>query len=299
MFRASRAVALATKTGEALPDIGFLRDWHATPDTPNPAQDHRMYRGELVMVAGKPGAFKSMLTLAMVQETGLHALYLSADSDAATQTSRLAANITGHNHKDIRQQMVGNPDALAYYADALQASNVQFSFDSSPDPGTVDDEIDAYVELYDRYPDIIVLDNLRNVWSGADNEYAGYRAILQDLLDKTRSTGSTIIVLHHMLESKGNKSTTPAPRSDIDGKTSQLPELILSVARDGDMFMVSTVKDRHSMDDPEAKTWVTIEAHPDKAQFRAVRQLQDRANEFVGTPPVEDVAWSPTAVLGY
>lgn len=238
-----------------------------------------------------------MLTLAMAQDTGLDTLYISADSDAATQTSRLAANITGHNHRDIRSQMADSVQARDYYAAELDNSRVMFAFDSSPDRGTIEDEVDAYVELHDRYPELIVIDNLRNIWSGADNEYSGYRTVVQDLLDMTRETGATIFILHHMLESKGNKSDTPAPRSDVDGKVSQLPELILSVARDGDTFMVSTVKDRHSMDDPEAKTWVTIEAHPDKAQFKAARQLQDRANEFTRNSPPDQVAWSPTAVL--
>jgi hypothetical protein len=118
VFRANRAVALAKKTGTPLPHVDFLRDWYKDEG------GREIYQGELVMVAGRPGALKSFFSLAFAQATGLHALYMSADSDAATQTARLAANITGHQVRDIRQQMVENPDAETYYANALAPSKV-------------------------------------------------------------------------------------------------------------------------------------------------------------------------------
>lgn len=292
MFRASRAVALATKTGTPLPHVPFLRDWYAE------SGGREIYRGELVMLAGRPGSLKSFTALAFANATGLDTLYISADSDSATQTSRLAANITGHQHKDIRQQMAASPEAEAYYTSALQTSKVMFAFDSNPEYFDIEDEVDACVELYDRYPDIIIADNLRNIYTGSDSEYAGYAIIMQKMLDLTRETGSTVIVLHHMLESgKDNVSTKPAPVSGLDGKVSKLPELILSIALEDDMSKIATVKDRHTKAHPEADQWVTVRADPGRARFEAYRQLQDRANEFTRNSQPEQVAWSPTAVL--
>lgn len=285
MYRASRAVGIAKKTGVPLPEVPFLRDWYLEDGGRN------IYQGELVMIAGRPGSLKSFLSLAFAQGTGLDTLYLSADSDASTQISRLAANITGHQVRDIRQQMADNPEAEAYYAEALAPSRVQWAFDSNPDSWDLEDEISAYVELYDQFPSIIIVDNLRNVYTGQDNEYSGYALIMQKLLDITRETGSTVITLHHMLESgKDNKSTKPAPVSGLDGKVSKLPELILSLALEGNQSRIATVKDRHNQAHPEADAWVTLRADPGRGRFYAQDTLQSLANQFVGTP----VATSPT-----
>lgn len=284
MFRSSRAVHLAKKTGTPLPHVPWLHDWYSEED------GREIYHGQLVMVAGRPGSLKSFFSMAFAQATGLDSLYISADSDASTQISRLAANITGDKVAAIRHNMVENPDAEAYYTRALEGSKVTWAFDSNPDAFDVEDEISAYVELYDRYPAIVIVDNLRNVFTGQDNEYSGYALIMQKLLDITRETGSTVITLHHMLESgKDNKSTHPAPVSGLDGKVSKLPELILSLALEGDQSRIATVKDRHQQAHPEASQWTTLKADPGRARFYRQEPLQSRANAFVGTP----VATSP------
>src|SRR5690606_28201869 len=120
----------------------------------------------------------------------------------------------------------------------------------------IEDEVSAYVELYDRYPDIIIADNLSNVYKTTESEYGGYSDVMQKHLDLTRDTGATVIVLHHMLESgKDNVSTKPAPVSGLDGKVSKLPELILSLAVEENMSKIATVKDRHTKAHPEADVW--------------------------------------------
>src|SRR5690606_2324141 len=125
---------------------------------------------------------------------------------------RLAANITGHQVRDIRQQMVENPDAEAYYANALASSKVMFAFDSNPEWYDIEDEVSAYVELYDRFPDIIIADNLRNVYTSSESEHAGYGDSMHKLLDLTRDAGAAVIVLPRRLASgKDNVATKPAP----------------------------------------------------------------------------------------
>lgn len=243
-------MALAAKTGVPLPHIAALRDFYRT--------GAEFYRGSVVMIAGQPAAFKSMFTLNVVNAMGVSCLYISADSDAATQISRLSAMLTKDESRGIRTALEG-PGA-DYYAEALKASRVQFSFDSNPDMFDIHDEVSAWVELYDEYPDVIVVDNLRNVYSGSETEHSGYKAIQQQLIDISRQTGACIVTMHHMSESGGQRSTDPAPRSAIDGKISQLPDMILSVAREEDQFRMVAVKNRHNPDDPEAKreNWLTL-----------------------------------------
>lgn len=277
MFRASRSVALAGKTGEPLPRAEFLRDWYAAEERPN-----EFYRGTLVMVAGMPAAYKSMFTLHLVHSLNLPTLYVSADSDAATQIGRLTAMITGHSTSSARHHIATDPDYAERVTKELESSNVQFSFDSNPEYWDIEDEINAWVELYDMYPEVIVIDNLRNVYSGQDNEHGGYKAIQQKLVDLSRDTGACIITMHHMKEGNGRKSTDPAPRNAIDGMISQLGDMILSVAREEDQFRMVAVKNRHNVDHPEAdqKYWTTLKVEGSTARFSAQESLQSRANQF-------------------
>lgn len=243
------------------------------------------------MVAGMPAAYKSMFTLNLVHEMKVSCLYISADSDAAVQISRLAAMVTHDMSRGIREALEGA--GADYYADQLSESMVQFSFDSNPDMFDIEDEISAWVELYDEYPEVIVVDNLRNVFSGADNEHGGYKAIQQRLIDISRETGACVITMHHMLEGNGRKSTEPAPRNAIDGKIAQLPDFIFSVARDGDAFYMSVVKDRNNQDYPEADRVHMLRVDRPIASFYAYDAVEVRAAQ------IEAAAenWTPTTVL--
>lgn len=254
-------MALAAKTGEPLPQVEALKDFYAS--------GAEFYKGSVVMIAGMPAAFKSMFTLNVVHEMRVSCLYISADSDAATQISRLAAMITKDQSRGIRSAIAETEAGASYYGEALADSMVQFAFDSNPDAYDIQDEIDAWVELYDEYPEVIVVDNLRNVFSGADNEHSGYKTVQQKLIDISRETGSCIITMHHMSEAGGRKSTDPAPRSAIDGKVSQLPDMILSVAREDDQFRMVAVKNRHNPDHPEAEQphWQTLRVDGSTASF--------------------------------
>lgn len=291
MYKASRAVGLAQSTGEALPHVPHLRDFYATGG--------ELFMGSVIMVAGQPAAMKSMFVLSVVEAMEVSCLYLSADSDPVTQTSRLAANITGVVHSSVRETMTTDPDQAARWAKVLESSRVQFAFDSSPDVYDIESEISAWVELYDEYPKVIVIDNLRNVYTGQDSEHSGYKMVQQALIDLARETGSCVITMHHMSESNGQKPTEPAPRSAIDGKISQLPDIILSVAREGDQFRLVTVKARHWPDDPTAQreSWVTLRVDGSTVRFYAQDSLQSRANQFV-TPSINHEPWSAEALSG-
>lgn len=276
MYRASRAVGLARETGEALPHVPQLRDFYET--------GAEFYQGSVVMVAGMPAAFKSMFTLHLVHTMDVPTLYLSADSDPVTQLSRLSGMITGITTSSIRDAMTTDAAQAARFRQELDSSKVQFGFDSNPDIFDMESEVSAWVELYDEFPQVIVVDNLRNVYTGQDSEHSGYKMVQQSLIDLARETGACIITMHHMSEANNRKSTDPAPRSAIDGKVSQLPDMILSVAREEDQFRLVAVKNRHNPDHPEAERdhWLTMRVDGATARFFAQDSLQSRANALAG-----------------
>lgn len=280
-------MGLAAKTGDPLPLVPQLRDMYD--------RGNLLYRGSVVMVAGMPAAYKSMFVLNLVHTMNIPTLYISADSDASVQISRLAAMITKHPSRQIRTAL---EEAPAYYETVLAQSRVQFSFDSNPDAYDIESEINAWVELYDEYPEIIVVDNLRNVFSGADNEHGGYKVIQQRLIDIARETGACVITMHHMKEGGEGKyarsSTWPAKRKDVDGMVNQLPDFILSVAREGDIFRLVPVKDRNGSDDPEVmEPPVELRVDTSTASFYPYDSMQQRIDQIQAAAE----NWSPTDIL--
>lgn len=148
------------------------------------------------------------------------------------------------------------------------ASNpIQWCFDSSPSLQDVADELDAYVELWDEYPPVIVVDNAMNIEGSSDEGSGGLRFVLSELHRLGRETGSAVLVLHHARE-EGNP-LEPSPREKVQGKVAQLPEIILTVALDGEEFKIAPVKNRNGFQDPTGKTYRRLTAIPEKATFTA------------------------------
>lgn len=272
-YTAKRGVRLAKRTADPLPQV----EWMA----PLYENGYNFYRGMVSMVCGVPGSMKSMFTLAFANATGLDTLYFSADSDAASQLSRLAAMNSGVDSHYARTHL-----DTAEGVKALEGSRIQFCFDDNPDLPSMQDEVDAWVEKYNSFPDIIVVDNLRNVWAGegSGSEHAAYKATQQMMIKIARYTGACVITLHHMVlpsaadKNADDKMRYPRAQYDIDGKVSQYPDFILSVAKDGNEFRYAVVKDRYSQFDSSGKTYHEAVVDGATGTFQRGYSLQQRAN---------------------
>lgn len=259
MQPAGRALVGARATGDPLPEIPELSELKRV-------FDFAPRRGQLLMVAGQPGSQKSGLALWMVQRWNLPTLYVSADMAQHTAVVRLASLVTGHTKSTVAQGLDVGADG--YYQEVLADLPITFCFDSAPDLEDVHEELDAYVELYDAWPDVIVIDNLMNVTVDHENEWSGLRLVLIELHALARMTGAAVVVLHHMSEAVG-KSDVPMPRRALHGKVSQLPEVILSIAVDPaeSSLKVAVVKNRDGRADASADRFIRLSAEMDKTRF--------------------------------
>jgi hypothetical protein len=255
---AGRAARNAAKVGDPLPHIDVLEPLYS--------EGVEFYRGSLTMIAGLPGAQKSMFAMWYAQQLNIPTLYFSADSDAATMTSRMASAVSDTDSGTIRNEYM-NDTRREYYADLLAASNICFCFDSAPGVGDIGDELDAYITLFGRLPELIVIDNLMDVYSGAEAEHVGNKSTLKDLKELARVSGAAVFVLHHMSEANTDPAY-PAPRSALQGKVSQTPALVLSLAVEGDAFRISVVKNRNGKATPNAMDYYTLLTDPAHATFK-------------------------------
>jgi len=222
------------------------------------------------MVAGRSGTQKSGFALWWTCQMNLKTLYLSADMSAFTASARIASMMTGLTTDGVEAQMHEGGDARADVLDSMGNLNLTFSFGPITWPG-VDAEIEAYVELHNAYPEMIVLDNLMDV-EGAASDYAVQMDVMQNVTDLSRATGAAILVMHHSSDKSWDARTDPwAPpsRDQIKNGMSEKPELTLSVALNprSHEFRIAILKQRMGFSDPTASSYASLKCDPSRTRF--------------------------------
>lgn len=212
--------------------------------------------GQVVMLAGPPGAGKSTIALTAALrwgQLGIPGLYFSADSDEDTMAARAAAAITGHPTRDVEA-------TIAYglyreeYGPILADIPVRFEYDSEPSMEDIGNACTAFLEVWGHHPHYVVVDNLMNVAGDSDVEVQVQKKVMRDLHWLARKLRCCVVVLHHTSEQNADHVISAPPRSAIQNKVTQLPALVLTTANNNGEMYVAVVKHRHGEQDPQAKT---------------------------------------------
>ena len=228
--------------------------------------------GQVIMIAGRSGTQKSGFALWLAARWNLPTLYFSADMSAFTASARLASMLTGHTTEMVESGMAsGRRD---YYLDRLNTLNMQLSFGSPITWNNVNQELNAYVELWDSLPQVMVFDNVMD-FDGAESDYKEQMAVVSSATDLTRDTGATVILLHHATDKSWDARSdpwNPPNRAEVKNGLAEKPELTLTVGLDPHSFYykVACVKQRMGPSDPTAQTWALLRARPDVTRFEAM-----------------------------
>lgn len=221
----------------------------------------RFRRGQVTMIAGQPNSGKSMLALYYSVKANVPTLYISADTDAYTTAIRAASVITGNQVSNV-EEAFNSGAGYEFYQDELQSlKHLQFSFDPSPTLDDIELAVEAYGEAFGEYPHLLIIDNLMNVAALHDNEWTGMRDIAKAMHHIARATDAAVFMLHHTSEGEGRPEYPPS-RKSIQGKISQLPEMILTVALDHDSseYRVACVKNRFAKNSPSGENYTILYA---------------------------------------
>lgn len=221
------------------------------------------------MIAGRSGTQKSGFALWWTAQMNLPTLYFSADMSGFTASSRLASMVTGETTAQIEAGMAGGRQD--YYLRALGGLNIQFVFGSPIAWANVFLEIEAFVELWDAYPEVIVFDNLMD-FDNAESSYEEQMAAMSGITELARDTGATVIVLHHASDKTWDAKTdpwSPPSRDQVKNGMAEKPELSLSVALDphSHAFRIAVLKQRMGPQDPTGRTSITLRADPERTRF--------------------------------
>jgi hypothetical protein len=262
----ARALSLNADSGRKLPRVDAFDALYSGGFDPR--------YGQVIMVAGRSGSQKSGFALFWVDEMNLDTLYFSADMSAFTASSRLASKRTGLNTEEVEAALAHGGESRDNVFKSLSDSNITFSFGSPITWNQVDEELDAYVELRNKFPEVIVFDNLMD-FEGAESDYSAQMAVMQSVTELARDTGATVIIMHHASDKSWDARSdpwSPPSRDQVKGGLSEKPELSISVALDPNTlhFNVAVIKQRMGPQDPTAKRWSTLICEPQFTRFRKV-----------------------------
>lgn len=263
MLTSSRALRLNGSSGKPLPYVEGLEGLYQFGMAPR--------HGQIIMIAGRSGSQKSGFVMWWVDQMDLPALYFSGDMSAFTASSRIASTRYGLPTEEI-ENLLGDPDS-EQYADLMRevdGSKIQFSFGSPIRWEQIDEELTAYVELWNSYPEVLIFDNLMD-FEGAESDYTAQMEVMQLLTELARETGCTVFIMHHASDKAldPKRPWKPPARNEIKGGMLEKPELGITVALNGETldFNVAVVKQRMGPQDPPAERWITLRCEPELTRF--------------------------------
>lgn len=216
----------------------------------------RARMGTATFIMGPPGAFKTGFAMAYTLRLGLPMLYCSADAEDFETIERAAAMVTGTPMSTMRSNDYDR------YNEALKSlSHARFCYDNSPSYSDLVLEVCAFAEVEGRFPSVIVIDTLMRVTGETDDEWAAHRDTSRVVDEICHKTGAAVFVLAHAADDRQD-NTTPASRNKLQGKVSQLPKAIWSVALAGDELRICPVKSKWCREDPSGRDYATVFVDP-------------------------------------
>lgn len=222
-------------------------------------------KGQLALVAGAPGSGKSAwvlyaLIIGYYRKATSRVLYFSADTDAAIMFKRAAQMLTGYTAGYIEEQLSEGGAEIIEGIVKAGTAHITLDYNSYPTADDIRDQVYAYYEVYGCFPDVIVMDNLKNLrMGGSDGEFEELEENCEFLQLIARDTGAAVIALHHVTGDyeSGDK---PIPLSGVRGKVTKTPETVLTVFRGQGNLYISPVKNRDGEADASGKRYIAITA---------------------------------------
>lgn len=213
-------------------------------------------RSEVTMIAGQPGAGKSLIALWHALgwvEGGMRGIYFSADSAELGQASRALAMSSVNVSVREAEQLIEEEDPWAI--DQLsKLEGLAWSFEDDLSYENIDAEVMAHLELWGEYPQFIIIDNLTDVEGQSEDEGGTQRRAMKALVQLARKTDAALVVLHHTSENERIKEDPCPPRNAIMFKVSAKPAMVWTVADKGLRRPVAVVKDRFGKSDKSGNT---------------------------------------------
>lgn len=215
------------------------------------------------MIAGAPGSFKSVLALNLLtkwSQAGKSGLYFSADSDEFTVAKRESGILTGDATEAIELELTAG--RTQRYTEALTGlTGMHFVYEQC-DIEAISLHMRSFEAVHGSWPDVVWVDNLINTVDDP-TDWGGMIQVLKDLDGIARETKAHVCILHHASESWDKEHPgEPPPSWAIQGKVTQIPRLVLTVAALGLSLQVACVKNTNGPQDKTARVRLPFVVQP-------------------------------------
>lgn len=189
-------------------------------------------RGQFTLLCSAPSVGKSLLARNIAAKSShVHTLYFSADSDEYTVRTSILGSLTGQQLEEVEYHLTNDPDEKwrEYYLTILhQADSVEWVFSPSINLDYILLKLQAYAEIYGDYPDLTVIDNIGDMVTEEDEEYAELRRICRELKKIGRKTDTHILGLAH-LKGPYESGIKPVDLGALLGNLGKVPENVIGL----------------------------------------------------------------------
>lgn len=222
--------------------------------------------GAMAAITARSGSGKSTLAMYYAMRSGLSTLYFSGDMSEYEAAVKFACASLHADIYTVTQKLDSDPESVL---EALP-QNVEMVFGEIT-WRSIATEIDAFVELNNRYPDLIVIDNLMDIEECA-SDYTEQSYAMQTLHSLGASLGCAVWVLLHSTDKTGlgeSADYEPPTRKQIKNGLTEKPSVILSAALNPhtDEMKVALVKNRLGAQDASARKQAALQAIPSQSRF--------------------------------
>lgn len=166
--------------------------------------------GHLILVQAAPGAGKSTIALWWILHMDKPGLYLSLDSDLATQAARATSMLTSIQYEEVVRNV---PEWQRFLKQ--EDRKLPMMIDESVTADDVDGLVEAFEEFYADKPSLVVVDNLKDLVSSYTFE--NVTDTVRKLIRVARKRKIVILLLHHVNRHGGAGKGNRPPSLD-DGK---------------------------------------------------------------------------------
>jgi hypothetical protein len=190
-------------------------------------------------------------------QQGMTAVYFAADSDEDEAARQVYGIITDTGTEEV-DQLFRSRQYSEITPVLRTMSAARFEYRALNIDG-IAERLAAYEQVHGDYPDVVFIDNLIN-FASSSQDWGGMIDLQNELKALAFETKSHMCVLHHVTD--GWPSGAPVPRSAIQGKVTQIPTLVLTVAAAGLQLAIASVKNRGGPAWPNADKWMNFQVHP-------------------------------------
>ncbi len=206
------------------------------------------YAGTVNIIAASPGCGKSTVALGYMLQSEIDSLYACMDTPRKLTVARAAQALTGQYQAVVEEQL--EDPGSSVYETLAKATHLSIFFRSGVTSRDLALMLGAYVEMHGAFPQVFVIDNLKNVAYEGDERGVAEQKLMEELDIIAKRTNICVIVLTHVLGAY-NDGITPIPLSGVMNQNTKEAHVVLTLTRDRDgNLLFAVAKNRTSINDP-------------------------------------------------